>query len=165
MAPAMDMIAATRPTATRIASTIFLTFASSLVAYGLYGLSRFSTYTGEYFDDRLAGFDNGVYPFVWGCLFLVLGQCLRLRGRSQFVGMVALAGILLLSWKRITMPDLGNAAVQLFPDAEILDSLIVVCAALWGLVLADRFVQRFIDFVLVDPVRRLGKRLNAYRRG
>ncbi len=66
-------------TAGRLLGTVFLAFAVSLLAYGLYGLSRFAWYTGACFDDRLVLFDNGVYPFLWGCLFLLLGQCLRLR--------------------------------------------------------------------------------------
>ena len=63
----------------RFWSAIFLAFATLLVAYGLFGLSRFAWYVGEYFDDRLVLFDNGVYPFLWGYLFLLIGQIFSLR--------------------------------------------------------------------------------------
>jgi hypothetical protein len=97
-------------TAGRMVGTVFLAFAASLVAYGLYGLSLSVRYTGEYFDSRLVVFDNGVYPFLWGCLFLLFGQCLRLHFRRHFMGVVAVVGLLFLMWKRITVPELGNAS-------------------------------------------------------
>ena len=45
----------------RAFSTAFLVLAIALGAYGLFDLSHFAWYTGEYFDDRLVLFDNGVY--------------------------------------------------------------------------------------------------------
>lgn len=140
--------------ASRIASTAFLAFAASLAAYGLYGLSGSTAYTGEYHDSRLIGFDNGVYPFLWGCLLLLLGQCLRLRRRLVFMGATAVTGLLVLAWKRVSIPALENAAEKLFPDAGILDDLIVVCAVMLGLMLADRFFQRLIDFARHRPSRK-----------
>lgn len=69
------------------------------------------------------------------------------------MGVVAVAGLLFLTWKRITIPDLGNAGERLFPDAAILDRLTFVCAAMLGLALADRFVQRVVDIGLAKPIR------------
>lgn len=147
----------------RLVGTIFLAFAASLVAYGLYGLSRFVWYTGEYFDDRLVVFDHSVYPFLWGCLFLLLGQCLRLHFRRIFMDLVAVSGLLFLMWKRTTIPAIGNAHEQLFPGAAVLDNLIVVCAAMLGLMLSDRFVQRLLDLLVVRPFSVLRHRLSRHK--
>lgn len=149
-------------TAGRLLGTVFLAFAVSLVGYGLYGLSRFALYTGEFFyDDRLIAFDNGVYPFLWGCLFLLLGQCLRLHLRRLFMGVAAAAGLLLLLWMRLTAPEVGNTNEKLFPDAELLDDLMAVCMAMLGLMLADRFVQRLIDIIVIKPSCLLWRKLNG----
>lgn len=138
----------------RFWSAIFLAFATLLVAYGLFGLSRFAWYVGEYFDDRLVLFDNGVYPFLWGYLFLLIGQIFRLHLRRPFMGAAAFAGLLLLLWKRVTVPAHGTGQ-ELFPDAELLNELIVMCVVMLGLVLADRHLQYVMDLLLVRPWRAL----------
>lgn len=142
-------------TAARILSTAFLVFAALLVAYGLFGLSRFAWYEGAYFDNRLVLFDNGFYPFFWGVLLLVLGQILRFQQRRQFMFAAAVTGLMLFLWMRATIPALGNAGQELFPDAELLNDLILICLVMLGLALADRHVQRIIDFVVVRPYRAL----------
>lgn len=144
-----------RDTAARLASTVFFAFATLLVAYGLFGLSRFAWHSGMYVDDRLIVFDNGVYPFFWGCLLLVIGQLLHLQRRRQFMGTAAIAGLLVFIWKRVTVPTLGQDVQELFPDAELLNELIFVCVVMLGLALSDRYVQRVIDYVVIRPFRML----------
>jgi hypothetical protein len=151
----------TRRTPARFLSAAFLAFAALLVFYGLFGLSRSAWYQGEYFDDRLLLFDNGVYPFLWGSFLLVLGQLLRLRLRRPFMGMAAVAGLALLLWKRATIPTNGHAGEELFPDAELLNELMVVCLVLLGLALADRYARRVIDLVVVKPYRMLFRKRSA----
>jgi hypothetical protein len=150
----------TRSAVARFLSAAFLAFATLLVAYGLFGLSRSAWYVGEYFDDRLVLFDNGVYPFLWGYLFLLLGQLLRLHLRRPFMGAAAFAGLLLFLWKRVTVPAHG-VGQEIFPDAELLNELIVMCVVMLGLVLADRHLQYVIDLLLARPCRALWRKLKG----
>jgi hypothetical protein len=137
-------------TGARFLSNTFLTFASVLAGYGLFDMSKFVWYTGLYFD-------NGLYPFIWGCLFLLIGQVFRLQQRRQFMGVVAISGLLLFLWKRATIPAITPTGHSLFPDAELLNSLILVCILLLGLVLADRHVQSIINVLIVRPFQRIAR--------
>jgi hypothetical protein len=148
----------TRSTPGRILSNAFLAFAVVLVLYGLFGLSRFAWYQGMYFDDRLVIFDNGVYPFLWGVLLLLLGQLLRLNGRRSYMGGAAAAALLLLLWKRTTIPANGHPREELFPDAELLNELIVIALVMLGLVAADPYLRHVVDFVVVKPWRVLSRK-------
>ena len=131
---------------TRFLSLSFLALAVVLVAYGVFGLSHFSWYTGEYFDDRLFLFDNGVYPFMWGVTLLVIGQLVRLHHRRPAILIAAGTALALFVWKRATVPA-PVAGQTLFPDAELLNELIAICAVLLCLALADRHIQRLLSAV------------------
>ena len=126
-----------------VLSVSFLVLAVALVAYGLFGLSHFVWYTGEYFDDRLFLFDNGVYPFMWGIVLLVIGQLAHLRHRRLAIVIAAGTALPLFAWERATMPPLA-AGQMLFPDAALLNELMAVCAVLLCLALADRHIQRLL---------------------
>lgn len=139
----------------RFLSTAFLALAIALVGYGLYGMSRFAWYRGMYVDDSFILFDNGFYPFFWGCLFLLMGQVFRLHWRRQFMLLASIAGLALFAWKRITIPVLGTGGQEIFPDAALLNELLVVCGVILSLALADRYVQLVIDAVIVNPFRRI----------
>lgn len=65
----------------RLLSSSFLVLAVALVAYGLFGFSRFAWYTGAYYDERMILFDHGFYPFAWGIALLLMGQIARLHHR------------------------------------------------------------------------------------
>lgn len=147
--------------AARILSSAFLTLSALLTMYGLFGLSRSAWYTGDYFDARLVLFDNGVYPFLWGCFFLLVGQLLRLHSRRAFMGAAAVAGLLLLLWKRATIPLHGPVGQQLFPDAGLLNTLIALCIAMLALALIDRHLQHVIDLLLRRPCRTLLRKLKG----
>lgn len=151
----------TRNAVARFLSAAFLFLATLLVAYGLFGLSQSAWYVGEYFDDRLVLFDNGVYPFLWGGLFLLLAQLLRLHFRRPFMGTAAFAGLLLFLWKRVTVPAHGSVGQELFPDVELLNELIVMCVVMLGLVLADRHLPYAIDLLLARPCRALWHKLKG----
>lgn len=138
---------------TRFLSLSFLTLAVALVAYGLFGLSHFSWYTGEYFDDRLILFDNGVYPFMWGITLLVIGQLVRLHHRQPAIMIAAGTALALFLWKRATVPA-QVAGQPLFPDTELLNELIAICAVLLCLALADRHIQRLLGAVFWRFFRR-----------
>lgn len=142
----------------RFFSVAFQTCATLLAAYGLFGLSRFAWYSGEYFDDSLIGFDNGFYPFFWGVVFLVTGQLLRLQGRRGFMGAVAIAGLLVFSFKLMTLPKLTPIGQALYPSVDLLKDLIIVCVILVGLTLADKRIQQGIDWVVVRPFRALRRK-------
>lgn len=120
----------------RIASSVFLAVAVALVAYGLFGLSHFADYTGEYFDERLVLFDNGVYPFMWGVVLLLIGQLARLHHRRPAMLMAASVAIVILAWKRTTVPA-PVAGQSVFPDAALLNELLVVAGVILVLALAD----------------------------
>lgn len=130
----------------RFLSLSFLALAVVLVTYGVFGLSHFSLYTGEYFDDRLFLFDNGVYPFMWGITLLVIGQLVRLHHRRSAILIAAGTALALFVWKRATVPA-PVAGQALFPNAELLNELIAICAVLLCLALADRHIQRLLSAV------------------
>lgn len=138
---------------TRVLSVSFLILAVALVAYGLFGLSHFAGYAGEYVDDRLFLFDNGVYPFMWGIVLLVIGQLARLRHRRLATVIAAGTALALFVWKRATVPSLA-AGQELFPDAALLNELIAVCAVLLCLALADRHIQRLLSAFFGSIFRR-----------
>ena len=136
-------------------SRTFLALAVLLVGYGYFGLSHFEWYTGEYFDDRLAIFDNGCYPFFWGTSMLVVAQLIRLKGYRVSMGIAAISGLALFMWKRSSMPALSQAGLSIFPDAQLLNELIVVCSLLLLLVLSDRIIQRGIKVIVLSPLKSL----------
>jgi hypothetical protein len=120
----------------RLMSSVFLLGAVALVAYGLFGLSHFAVYTGEYLDERLVLFDNGVYPFMWGVILLLIGQLVRLHHRRPAMLTAAGAAIVILVWKRATVPA-AVAGQSVFPDAALLSELLVIAGVLLVLALAD----------------------------
>jgi hypothetical protein len=128
---------------TRVLSSGFLVLAVALVAYGLFGLSRFAWYTGEYYDERMVLFDHGFYPFAWGIALLVIGQIARLHHRRPAMLVAAGAALVLLFWKRATVPS-AIADQQLFPDSSLLNGLIVIALVVIALALADGPIDRAI---------------------
>jgi hypothetical protein len=131
---------------TRILSVAFLIVAIALVSYGLFGLSHFAWYTGQYFDDRLVLFDNGVYPFVLGAVLLI-GQLVRLQHRRPIMLLAAGMALVLLVWKRLTLP-MALSSQALFPDSALLNELIVIAFVLLILALADRSIERVIRKII-----------------
>lgn len=127
----------------RFLSSGLLALACALVACGLVGLSHFEWYTGAYYDERLAPFDNGFYPFMWGVLLLLLGQLARLRHRRAAMLLAASAALGVLIWMRATVPA-AEAQLELFPDPQLLDALIVIAAVVMVLALADPLIARAI---------------------
>jgi len=128
---------------TRALSSGFLVLAVTLVAYGLFGLSRFAWYTGEYYDERMLFFDHGFYPFAWGIALLLIGQIARLHHRLPAMLLAAGAALVLFLWKRATVP--GDVAGQrLFPDPSMLDWLIVTAVVVIVLALLDRLIEQAI---------------------
>ncbi|AQR68236.1 hypothetical protein BZG29_07590 [Janthinobacterium sp. LM6] len=126
----------------RLLSSSFLVLAVALVAYGLFGLSRFAWYTGAYYDERMILFDHGFYPFAWG-IALLMGQIARLHHRRPAMLLAAGAALVLLLWKRATVPD-GIANQQLFPGPDLLEGLIVTAVVVIVLALIDRPVEQAI---------------------
>jgi hypothetical protein len=124
---------------TRLTSTIFLVLASALVMYGLFGLSHFEWYRGEYTDERLILFDNGIYPFAWGVGLLVIGQFCRLHYRIPAMLFSGITALSLLLWKRATVP-LPIAGQSLFPDSDLLNELLIISAVVTLLALVDGIV-------------------------
>ncbi|MCL1621702.1 hypothetical protein [Ralstonia pseudosolanacearum] len=133
-------------------STVFLSLAVALVAYGLFGLSHFAWYTGEYFDDRLVLFDNGVYPFMWGITLLAIGQLARVHHRRPAMFIAASVALALFVWKRATVPG-PVAGQELLPDAELLNELIAIAFVLLMLALADGPIQH-----VLNPIRIILRR-------
>lgn len=117
----------------------WLIIAALMVAYGLFGLSHFASYTGEYVDERLVLFDNGFYPFLWGGVMLVVAQILRVQQQRYIMTIAAVAGLLVLGWKRATIPA-PRPPQLIFPDAELLTWLIVVCLILLCLACVDHII-------------------------
>lgn len=130
----------------RFLSSAFLVLAVALVAYGLFGLSHFAWYTGEYIDERLVLFDNGVYPFMWGVVLLALGLFARLYHRRPAILLAAGAALVLFIWKRLTVPA-AVAGQELFPDPALLNELIAIAAVLLVLALVDRPIQRLLSTI------------------
>lgn len=120
----------------RVASSVFLAAAVALVAYGLFGLSHFAHYTGEYFDERMVLFDNGVYPFMWGVVLLLIGQLARLHYRRPAMLTAASAAIVIFAWQRVTVPA-AIPGQSVFPDAGLLNELLVIAGVLLVLALTD----------------------------
>ncbi|MDR5753698.1 MULTISPECIES: hypothetical protein [unclassified Caballeronia] len=130
----------------RLLSVTFLTLAVALVAYGLFGLSHFARYTGEYSDERLVLFDNGVYPFMWGVMLLIIGQLACLRHRRPAMLLAAGTAFALFVWMHVSVP-LPLAGQAFFPDVGLLDSLIAICVVVLCLALADRPIQSLLGLV------------------
>ncbi|MED5615620.1 hypothetical protein [Janthinobacterium sp. P210005] len=127
----------------RMLSSSFLVLAVALVVYGLFGLSRFAWYTGAYYDERMILFDHGFYPFAWGIALLLMGQIARLHHRRPAMLLAAGAALLLLVWKRATVPG-AITNQQLFPDPALLEGMIVTAVVVFVLALIDRPVEQAI---------------------
>ncbi|MDN2717131.1 hypothetical protein [Janthinobacterium sp. SUN120] len=127
----------------RLLSSSFLVLAVALVVYGLFGLSRFAWYTGAYYDERMILFDHGFYPFAWGIALLLMGQIARLHHRRPAMLLAAGTALMLLVWKRATVPG-AIANQQLFPDSDLLAGLIVTTVVVIVLALIDRPVEQAI---------------------
>ena len=127
----------------RLLSSSFLVLAVALVAYGLFGFSRFAWYTGEYYDERMVLFDHGFYPFAWGVAFLLIGQIARLHHRRPAMLVAAGAALVLFLWKRATVPSAIDNQ-QLFPDPNLLNGLIVTAVVVFVLALIDRPIEQAI---------------------
>ena len=134
----------------RLLSSSFLALAVALVAYGLFGLSRFAWYTGEYYDVRMVLFDHGFYPFAWGIALLLIGQIARLHHRCPAMLLAAGASLLLFLWKRATVPG-ATTNQRLFPAPDLLEGLIVISAVVIVLALIDRPIERTIRKALGRP--------------
>lgn len=128
-------------------SSGFLILAVALVGYGLFGLSHFEWYTGEFYDQHLVVFDNGVYPFMWGIALLLIGQIARLQHRFPATLLAAGAALLLLVWQRAMAPG-AVAGREVFPDAGLLNELIIIAAVVLAIGLADRPIERLIRSAL-----------------
>ena len=126
----------------RFFSTAFLGLAAALALRGIAGLTLFGGDEVEYFDSRF-------YFFLWGFVLLVLGQLLRLHFRRHAMGAVAVVGLLLVLWKRSTLQ------AQVNPDAQLFGELTVMCTVLLCLALADRYLQRVTELIVVGPCRAL----------
>ncbi|MEN3113062.1 hypothetical protein ACFONG_15845 [Uliginosibacterium paludis] len=150
-----------KPCSSKFISQAFQTFTVLLAAYGIFGLSRFSWYSGEYFDERLIIFDNGFYPFSWAVFLLVLSQVLRLHARRMFMGSIAASGLLVFVFKLMTLPKDDRIGQELFPSPDLLEGLVLACVILLGLVLMDKFIQQGIDWAVVRPFRALRGKLAA----
>ena len=131
----------------QLLSSGFLVLAIALVGYGLFGLSHFEWYSGEYYDERLFLFDNGVYPFMWGIALLLIGQFARLHHRRPAMLLAAGTALALLLWKRATVPATVPGQ-SLFPDPVLLHGLIVISAVVIVLALLDRPIEQAIQKVL-----------------
>lgn len=129
-------------------SVIFQIFSACLAVCGLISLSRFEWYSGEYYDSRLIVFDNGVYPFLWGMVFLVFGLLMRLFWRRGFLGCVAIIGLFEFSYELIVIPEHIPAGCAVFPSADLLKDLIVVCLVSLGLVLVEKHIRQGVNFLL-----------------
>ncbi|MGK5006189.1 hypothetical protein [Janthinobacterium sp. LB2P70] len=127
----------------RLLSSSFLVLAAALVAYGLFGFSHFSWCTGAYYDERMILFDHGFYPFAWGIALLLMGQIARLHQRRAAMLLAAGAALVLLLWKRATVPA-AIANLQLFPDPDLLEGLIITAVVVIVLALIDRPVEQAI---------------------
>jgi len=127
------------PHIARVISTTFLSLAAALVAYGVFGLSRFVESTGGYVDERLFIFDNGVYPFIFGVVLLLVGQLARLHHRQRAMMISAGAAIAVLMWKRFTVPA-AIAGQEIFPDIELLNQLMLMALVVLVLAFADPYI-------------------------
>ncbi|WP_258194805.1 hypothetical protein [Janthinobacterium sp. PAMC25594] len=121
----------------RLLSSSFLVLAVALVAYGLFGFSRFAWYTGAYYDEHMILFDHGFHPFAWGIALLLMGQMARLQQRRAAMLLAAGTALVLLLWKRATVPE-AIANQQLFPGPDLLEGLIVTAVVVIILALIDR---------------------------
>ena len=121
-------------------STATLAFAVGLSAWGIYGIVTFVDSSGSGYDPRFFIFDNGFYPFFWGCLLLLIGYFMRFRFRLHALSLLAIIDFVVLGWKQITWRK-----QQL--DADFFSELIAACAVLFVLMILDRYVQRAYDFV------------------
>ncbi|WP_175889112.1 hypothetical protein [Burkholderia cepacia] len=119
-----------------------LAVAVALVFYGLLDLSH-TTNGDEYVDTRRMLFDNGVYPFLWGVSFLVIGQLTRWWGYCPVVRISSLAALAWLVTLRLTTPALVPDS-GVFPSLRLLDELLVLSAGWLLLTMADGYIQRAI---------------------
>ena len=131
----------------RLLSSGFLVLAVALVAYGLFGFSRFAWYTGAYYDERMVLFDHGYYPFASGIALLLMGQIARLHYRRPAMLLAASAALMLLLWKRATVPG-AIVNQQLFPDPDLLEGLIATAVVVIVLALIDSPIEQALQKVL-----------------
>ena len=124
----------------RILAVALLALATLLVAYGLFGLSKFNAYVGEFYDDRLVLFDNGLYPFMLGAAFFVIAEVFRVRHAARVLSVVSVFSFGLFLWLRARAP-LAVGGQQFFPDRSMLNELLLVCFFLFAISLADLLVS------------------------
>jgi hypothetical protein len=127
--------------ALRTLSVFTLLLAALLVAFGLFGLSRFVPYAGEFYDSRMAPFDNGVYPFAWGYTLLVVAVLTRVPHADRVAAAASAASVAVLLWMRATSPAPVSGQQQ-FPDDELLRELFVVSLVLFVVSLWVHWLSR-----------------------
>lgn len=125
----------------RLLSTALLGLATLLIAYGLFGLSKFNMRMGEFYDDRLVLFDNGLYPFIWGTALFALAEVFRVRHVARVVAVVSAFSLGPLLWLR-TRVATAVGGQQIFPDGSMLDELLLACSFLLAVALADLLIAR-----------------------
>jgi len=131
-------------------SCAFLVLAFTLAIYGLFGLSH-SIWSAKdyYYDGRLIFFDSGFYPFMWGVIFLVIGQLARLRYRKIAMLSAGIIAFIFLAWEYTKAPMPLNELTY-FRDA-FLDTLLMVCLIMIILSLVDCYIQRIFRHFLILP--------------
>lgn len=149
--------------ATRLLSSSFLVLAIALVLYGLFGLSHFDWYVGEYYDERMVLFDNGFYPFAWGVALLLIGQFARFHYRVRAMLTAGIVAVVVLLWKRATVP-VPLADHTLFPDKTLLNELIVIAIVIVGLALAEPYRARDSQYSAPRSVSLQARALGGARR-
>lgn len=119
----------------------WLVLATLLVIYGLFGLSKFSMYVGEFYDERLVLFDNGLYLFIWGITFFVIAEVFRVRHAARALTAVSAISLGGFAWLRARAPTTVSGQ-QFFPDRALLNELLLACFALLVIGLADLMISR-----------------------
>jgi len=125
----------------RLLGAALLLLATLLVAYGLFGLSKFNAYVGEFYDDRLVLFDNGLYPFMWGAAFFVFAELFRIRHAARVLAGVSAVSLCVFLWLKARAP-VAVSGQQFFPDRSMLNELLIACLVLLSVALADLLISR-----------------------
>lgn len=125
----------------RLFSAALLVLATMLVAYGLFGLSKFNVYVGEFYDDRLGLFDNGLYPFLWGSALFVIAEVVRIRHASRLLMAVSTVSLVIVLRLRAGVA-LKSSGSELFPDRLLLNELRLCCVVLLAISLVDYLSSR-----------------------
>ena len=126
----------------RLFAVVLLVLATFLVGYGLFGLSKFNPYVGEFYDERLVLFDNGLYPFMWGATFFVIAEVFRIRHAARVLSVVSAFSLGLFLWLRVRAPAAAAGGQQFFPDRSMLNDLLFACLVLLSIALADLMISR-----------------------